>query len=145
MYLIGELSDKAEIPTKTVRYYEEIGLLPEARRADNGYRLYDEPDIERLHFIKSARMLGFGLEDIREILAFREREEPPCLYVLNLMDDRIKAIEGQIRQLETLRDQLVLLVATGQTLPRDALMQNCVCHLIQESAGSKKGPYRNED
>jgi len=52
MFQIGELSQHADVPEKTIRYYEEIGLLPPARRSANGYRLYDEADVERLRFIR---------------------------------------------------------------------------------------------
>ena len=132
MLHIGELSDRTGVTTQTIRYYERIGLLPEPDRADNGYRLYDEKDVERLNFIRSARALDFALDDIEEILAFRERGEPPCSHVMNLMQVQIEAIEGRIQALENLRSDLRQLYQAGQEMPEDVEMKNCVCHLIEQ-------------
>src|SRR5260370_15597153 len=103
MFQIGELSKHADVPEKTIRYYEEIGLLPPARRSANSYRVYDEADVERLRFIRRARALDFALDEIMEILAFRERNEPPCRYVMDLMHEQIDRIEDRIRNLEQVR------------------------------------------
>ncbi len=130
MLRIGELSEHTGVPSKTIRYYEDIGLLPEPQRSANGYRIYDEADVERLAFIRRARALDFALDDITEILAFREREEPPCRYVMDLMRSRIEDIEQRLRDLERLRDELTALYEAGQRLPEDARMKECVCHLI---------------
>ncbi len=70
---IGELARLADVNPKTVRYYESVGLLPPPKRAPNQYRLYDESDLNRLVFVRTAQRLGLGLNDVREILAFRER------------------------------------------------------------------------
>ena len=64
MFQISELSKQAGVPAKTIRYYEEIELIPPARRAENGYRIYNETDVERLRFIRRARALDFALDDI---------------------------------------------------------------------------------
>lgn len=131
MLQIGDLSASTGVPAKTIRYYEEIGLLPPARRAENGYREYDEEDIERLNFIRRARSLAFALEDIREILAFRDREEPPCRYVMGLMRQEMAHIAARIRDLEELHEELSTLYEAGQQLPEDVQMRACVCHLIR--------------
>ena len=131
MYQIGEVSALAEIPEKTIRYYEEIGLLPPAQRSPNGYRTYDEADVERLRFIRRARALDFALDEIAEILAFRERNEPPCSYVMDLMHEQIDKVEERIRNLQQVRDELKGLYEAGLQLPEDVQMRRCVCHLIQ--------------
>ena len=131
MYRIGEVSARTGLSTKTIRYYEEINLTPLAKRADNGYRIYSEEDTERLRFIRSARALDFSLEDIEEILAFRDREEPPCSYVMVLMKSQIDQISTRFRDLERLRGDLEKLYQTGKSLPEDVQMKTCVCHLIQ--------------
>lgn len=137
MLRIGELSDHVGVPSKTIRYYEEIGLLPEPQRAENGYRIYADADVDRLQFIRRARALDFSLDDIAEILAFRERDEPPCRYVMDLMCDQIVVIEQRIRDLERLRDELTALHTAGQNLPEDVQMRACVCHLIQTGMETK--------
>ena len=144
MFRIGELSALAGVSARTIRYYEKIGLLPPARRADNGYRLYDEADMERLRFIRRARALDFALDDIKEILAFRERGEPPCRYVMDVMSARIEEITARIRDLERLRDELTTLVEAGRRLPEDLQMNSCVCHLI-ETGGVEPRRGRTEE
>ena len=131
MYRIGEVSSKTGQSTKTIRYYEEINVIPRAKRSANGYRTYSEEDVDRLHFIRSARALDFSLEDIEEILAFRDREEPPCRYVMDLMRNHIDKISDRIRELERLRSELGHLVEFGLELPEDIQMKSCICHVIQ--------------
>lgn len=131
MYQIGEVSALTEVPEKTIRYYEEIGLLPPAERSPNGYRVYDEIDVERLRFIRRARALDFALDEIMEILAFRERNEAPCKYVMDLMHDQIDKVEERIRNLRQVRDELKAMYEAGLQLPEDVQMRACVCHLIQ--------------
>ncbi len=131
MWQIGELSERTGVPSKTIRYYEAIGLLPEPQRADNGYRVYGPDDVERLQFIRRARALDFALDEIAEILAFRERNEPPCQHVMNLIGHRIDVIESRIRDLERMRDELKGLHEAGRDLPEDVRMRACICHLIR--------------
>ena len=108
-----------------------IGLLPPAQRGPNGYRVYAEADVERLRFVHRARILDFALDEIAEILAFRERNEPPCKYVMDLMHEQIGKVEERIRNLQQIRDELKALYEAGQQLPEDVQMRRCVCHLIQ--------------
>src|SRR5687768_4038878 len=128
MVTIGDLSEQTGLSTQTIRYYERIRLLPEPHRAANGYRTYNEADVERLQFIQRARALDFSLEDIAEILAFRERNEPPCQYVMNTMNEQISEIQAHIHDLEQLRDELITLYEAGKQLPEDVQMRTCVCH-----------------
>jgi len=113
MLKIGELSDRTGVSCKTIRYYEEIGLLPPAKRAHNGYRVYDDEDVERLRFVRGASVLGFTLDEITEVLAFRDRGEPPCGYVMTLLCERIDKIQKEIRTLEWLHAELETLRETG--------------------------------
>lgn len=131
MLRIGELSKQTGVPHKTIRYYEEIELLPRPQRMANGYRVYSQEDVERLQFIRRARTLGFALDEIAEILAFRERQEPPCSHVLALICHKIDEIENQIRDLTLIRDELKALHEAGRKLPEDVMMRACVCHLVQ--------------
>lgn len=130
MLQIGELSRRTGVLSTTIRYYEQINLLPRPHRAESGYRIYDEEDVERLQFIKRARALDFALDEIAEILAFRERYEPPCQYVMKAMREKIDRIQEQIRDLERLGAELSILYEAGQQLPEDVFMRECVCHLI---------------
>lgn len=75
---IGELAAELGLNPKTIRYYEEIGLLPEPRRTQAGYRLYDAADRERLRFILKAKAVGLTLEEIKLVLDVRSNGQPPC-------------------------------------------------------------------
>lgn len=134
MYQIGEGSIQTGLSTKTIRYYEEIGLIPPAERSSNGYRIFSEEDLDRLRFIRSARALNFPLEDIDEILAFRDQGEPPCRYVMALMQKQIEEISERIRELKALREELRRLYENGQSLSEDVQMKTCICHAIQVDA-----------
>jgi DNA-binding transcriptional MerR regulator len=72
---IGEAADRVGVNPETIRFYESIGVLPEPPRTPTGYRGYDDEHVERLHFIRSAQRRGLKLEDIAEVLAFRDRGE----------------------------------------------------------------------
>ena len=129
--LIGELAAELGLNPKTIRYYEEIGLLPEPRRTPAGYRLYKPADRERLSFILKARAVGLTLEEISDILAVRRRGQPPCEHVLGLLDRKIAGIDRQLRALEDVRQELVRL-RRGADASRCA--DGSVCGIIERQA-----------
>jgi len=130
---IKELSDLTAVPAKSIRYYEEVGVLPPPNRLPNGYRAYDESDVDRLKLVAGARRLDFSLDDIGEILAMRDRREAPCRTVLNLMQEKADKIAVRIRELQRLEKDLRQLQALGQTFPTDDVDgKDCVCHLVSE-------------
>jgi DNA-binding transcriptional MerR regulator len=119
------------LPAKTIRYYEQIGILPPAARAANNYRRYEPDVIERLRFIASARSLGFSLTDVAEILAARERGIAPCDRVLELLDMQLQQLDQRIANLLVLRDDLRAIRAEGAQRPRnDVAGDACVCYLV---------------
>lgn len=129
---IGELARELEVNPRTLRFYETVGVLPEPDRTAAGYRDYDEDALERVRFIKSAQRLGLALDDIREILAFKERGELPCTYVLSVIDKETDALDRKIAEMEVLRDELRTLRARAQRVPKDELAkESCVCHIIE--------------
>ena len=129
---IGELAREVNVAPSTVRYYEEVGLLPLAARAENGYRIYNQVDVERLRFIKRAKALDFSLKEVREILDLRERGDAPCAYVLSLINTRIDEVERKIAALSQLRRELGQLQAEATRLPLAEIeAKSCVCHLIE--------------
>ena len=129
---IGELAGELEINPRTLRFYEAVGLLPEPERTSSGYRDYDEDALERVRFIKSAQRLGLSLDDIKEILAFKDRDEPPCDYVLSVIDKEADALDQKIAELEALRKDLRSLRTKAKRLPKSNLRaRTCVCHIIE--------------
>ena len=109
---IGELAKRSGVTTKTVRYYELLGLLPKPQRTDSGYRLYDEKDVDRLVFVRKAKELGFSLTDVAGTLAVADSQGAVCIHVLALVDQRIEEIDELVdglrefqQELRGLRDQ----------------------------------------
>jgi DNA-binding transcriptional MerR regulator len=130
---IGVIARELGINPKTIRYYEEIGLIPEPARTPQGYRLYTREAVERIAFILRARALDFSLEDIGEILAFRERGQTPCTRVTELVAQRIQEIDAKIGALEQLRSDLEKLQTQSQNLPpQPAADDGCFCQLIEK-------------
>lgn len=103
---IGELAERQGVTTKAIRFYESIGLLPDPERTPSGYRAYGEADAERLAFIKTAQRLGLSLDEIKEIIAFRDRGERPCGYVADVLRRQVSDLDRRIREMRALRDEL---------------------------------------
>lgn len=109
--LIGELAKRAGVSPPTIRYYEEIGLLPAPSRSTAGYRRYAEQTLEEVRFIRKAQALGFSLDEVGEILKLSRSGKTPCSHVLSLARQHLAAVEERIRQLRRFHDQLAAEVA----------------------------------
>lgn len=128
--LIGEVAKRSGVPTKTLRYYEDIELLDPPDRSASGYRDYDDGVLDRLAFIRSAQALGLSLGEIRSVVALRDTGETPCGHVLELLRARTTEIDRTVRQLRALQSELKRLVERAQHLdPADCAPER-VCHLI---------------
>jgi DNA-binding transcriptional MerR regulator len=101
---IGQAAEAAGMTTKTLRFYEERGLLPSPGRAANGYRDYGDASVERLGFIRRARTAGLSLAQIGQILAVRDHGDAPCAHVADLLAAQLAALDAQIAELRTLRE-----------------------------------------
>lgn len=127
---IGELADRAGVPVKTIRYYEDIGVLAPPARSSSGYRDFDDSVLDRLAFIRSAQAVGLSLGEIRGIVALRDDGETPCGHVLELLRARSTEIDRRISELRALQRELKRLVARAQGLdPADCDPQR-ICHLL---------------
>jgi len=99
---IGDVSELSGLTVKTIRYYEEIGLVRPARGA-NGYRDFDETDLHKLVFVRRARSLGFSVEDCRLLLSLYEDRSRESADVKAIAETHLDAIERKIAELERLR------------------------------------------
>lgn len=100
---IGETADAAGMTTKTLRFYEDRGLLPTAERAANGYREYGQDALSRLDFIRRARATGLTLAHIQDILQLRDSGDSPCTHVRDLLARRLSELDARITELTALR------------------------------------------
>ncbi|OBJ91637.1 heavy metal-responsive transcriptional regulator [Mycobacterium gordonae] len=106
---IGELADAVGTSTKTLRFYEEQDLLPEAQRTPTGYRDYPPETVTRIRFIHRGKAAGLTLAQIRQILHIRDRGQAPCEHVRDLLDTRLADLDQQISKLIALRDTITQL------------------------------------
>ena len=104
---IGQLARAAGFSEKTLRYYDQIGLLRPAGRTAAGYRIYGAAAVERLRFIRSAQNLGLSLSDIKSILEISDGGRAPCRHVLAVVEHNLSKIDAQLRRLRELRRELV--------------------------------------
>lgn len=111
MLSIGKLSDSAGVKVPTIRYYEQIGLLPEAERSGGNQRLYSVAARDRLAFIRHARDLGFPLEAIRDLLSLSDHPEQSCAAADRIAQAQLVAVEGRIARLMALKSELERMVA----------------------------------
>ena len=132
---IKQLAARANVSPKTIRYYESIGVLPEPQRSTNGYRDYQETDLERLKLVLGARRLEFSLDDVTEIIAMRDRREAPCRVVLDKLTQKADEVAQRIVELQQLEQELRHLYELGKRFPTDDVDgKACVCHLVSEQS-----------
>ena len=110
MLTIGKLSDAAGVKVPTIRYYEEIGLLPEAERSAGNQRLYGQKAQERLTFIRHARELGFPLDAIRDLLSLSDRPDQSCAAADAIARAQLAEVESRLARLTVLKAELERMV-----------------------------------
>lgn len=103
---IGVLAAQTGLTTKTIRFYEQAGLLPPPPRTNTGYRDYPPDALARLTFIRDAQSAGLTLAEIRSILAIRDSGQPPCRHVADLIDQHLAQIRARIAELTQTRAAL---------------------------------------
>lgn len=137
---IGELAKRTNCDVETIRYYEKSGLLDEPGRNNNGYREYQAEHLERLQFIRHCRSLQMGLPGIQVLLGLKNNPSAGCQSVDVLLDGHIARVREQMKALQMLEEQLVMLRQQCQgphSVEQCGILQNlneaaeehkCVCH-----------------
>lgn len=125
---IGDVSRKSGLPAKTIRYYEDIGLVTPPR-SENGYRAFRETELHKLAFLGRARELGFTIEDCRTLLALYEDDGRESSQVKRVAQDHLHKIDEKIAQLQSMRGTLAHLIdeCAGDHRPD--------CPIIEDLAG----------
>ena len=129
---IGSVAEQSGVPAKTIRYYEEIGLIPKALRAENGYRNYSDSDVETLRFVQRARKLGFSVKDVGNLLTLWRDKNRASADVKKFALDHIRDIESRIEELDSIRQTLLRLTnhCHGDERPD--------CPILEDLAGAFK-------
>jgi DNA-binding transcriptional MerR regulator len=126
---IGRLAQATSVPAKTIRYYEQVGVLPVPGRSEAGYRQYTQRDVHRLLFIRRARALGLSLKDLKALTA--ELDNGSCgamrPQMLNLVCTQLDTVKHQIAEFQLLQQQLEQVVHRLQTTPPSDHTDSCQC------------------
>ncbi|MPV37881.1 heavy metal-responsive transcriptional regulator [Georgenia subflava] len=127
---IGEVAQAAGTSTKTLRFYEDVGLLPPAERTRSGYRDYDAEVLGRLGFIHRGQAAGLTLAQIGQVLQIRDGGEAPCRHVTDLLKARIETIDRQIAELQQLRTAIAELRDHAAGADPTTCPPEDVCHYL---------------
>jgi DNA-binding transcriptional MerR regulator len=127
---IGELADLAGVTTKTVRYYESIGLVAEPERTDSGYRNYGTEDVERLRFVRDAQATGLSLAEISSILELKDRGSTSCSHTVALLERHMADLDDQILRLQQARQDLSALADRAAFLDPSSCTDPNRCQVI---------------
>ena|SRR5487761_669377 len=134
---ISALAKRARLPSKTIRYWESLGLLPRAARSHTGYRVFDSESLRYIAFIRKSKAIGLTLAEMLEILRLTRSGHCPCPEVFRWTAARVKSIEEQIRELSAL---LLRLKRIRRQWSRESCSRGkCgqICHLVEELPESK--------
>lgn len=132
---IGQAARAADLPVKTIRYYEEIGLIPRAGRTNSGsrtggHRVFSAAQVGRLRFIRQARLLGLSLSDVRQLLAVADGKGCPSMQpeYQAILQEHLRAIDERLMYLRSLRASIqALMPAAGAQGARACSWEACAC------------------
>lgn len=126
---VKQASEHSGLPAKTIRYYEEIGLLSPAR-GDNGYRSFSESDLHKLTFLARSRSLGFSLDDCRQLLSLYDDDARSSADVRDLAVRHIADVDRKLAELKEIRSVLSKLVSAceGDNRPNCPIMDSLSGH-----------------
>ncbi|MFE7532277.1 heavy metal-responsive transcriptional regulator [Kitasatospora sp. NPDC057542] len=127
---IGDLATATGTTTKTLRFYEQAGLLKNPPRTPGGYRDYPAHALARVGFIRSAQAAGLSLAEIRDVLAIRDGGQPPCAHVTALLDQHLTDVERRLAELATTRAMLRELARTASATDPATCTEGDICRIL---------------
>ncbi len=136
---IGELAKTAGVTTKTIRYYESIGVLDEPERTESGYRSYGPGAIERLDFVRQAQSSGLALAEIRSILEIKDEGGQACQHTTALLGRHLDELDARIVELEAAREELRTMYERAGSLDPAECTDANRCQIIAEPLTSATG------
>ncbi|RKF35731.1 Cu(I)-responsive transcriptional regulator [Paraburkholderia fungorum] len=138
---IGQAASASGVTAKMIRYYETIDLVQAAGRTDGGYRIYGDNDIHVLRFIRQARMLGFSIEQIRQLLSLWENQDRASAEVKAIATQHIRELDTRIAELVVMRDTLTYLArhCAGDKRPRCPILEGISHPVTRQLPNQKAG------
>ncbi len=130
LHRIGSVAKESGLPIKTIRYYDELGLLKTFGRTESNYRLFTSDVFGRLRFIKRAQSLGLTLLEIKEFLHVHDQGDLPCDHIKVKLEQKLDEIEQQIQQLQILRQELSGLLLGWEGIPEHS--EKTICPIIEQ-------------
>ena len=127
---IGQLASTCDVSTKTIRYYESIGLMNGPDRTDAGYRDYSTDAVERLTFIRDAQASGLSLTEIMSVLEMKDAGRSSCAHTRDLLHRHLNELDEQIARLQATRTQLAHLTTRADSLDPAACSDPHRCQII---------------
>lgn len=129
---IGEVASSVGLTPQAIRFYERLGIIEKAERTNAGYRVYSVATLERVRFIKQAQMLGFSLEEIREVQRVKYSGQSPCDCVREMLKQKLLGLKKQIAEMEKVRQETESCLRASRRLIRLPHEASLICPLIQK-------------
>jgi DNA-binding transcriptional MerR regulator len=139
---IGALAERTGANAPTIRFYEEIGLLPRPNREAGGQRRYGEDDVRRLTFIRRCRDFGFSIEQVRALIALMRDPGRSCLEARDLAHDHLAAVRAKLAELEALERSLTYFLVSCEALCAGGPATDCVVLEGLASPARDEAPFR---
>ena len=141
---IGAVAKLTDTSTKTIRFYEEAGLLPPPARTAAGYRDYGPEIADRLRFIRRGQAAGLTLQEVRQILSVHDRGDTPCGHVRQVLHDRLDQVRGQLAELVALEGHLQSLLNHAEQDAPTPHDQSTVCWILETDLADHESPDLGE-
>ena len=126
---IGELARRSGTTAKTIRFYEQAGVLPAPARTQAGYRDYGADSIDRLQFVRRAQSAGLSLREVRQVLAIADQGDAPCGHVVSILQSRLDQVRATLAELSTLENHLAALLDHAHTA--EPIEEAGVCWILE--------------
>lgn len=128
---IGEFARRAGTTAKTIRFYEQAGLLPAPARTPAGYRDYQPELVDRLQFVRRAQSAGLSLREVRQVLTIADRGDAPCEHVVNILQARLDHVRDMLSELSSLKSHLSALLEHARTA--EPIKEAGMCWILESA------------
>jgi MerR family transcriptional regulator, Zn(II)-responsive regulator of zntA len=128
---VKDIADSANVSTDAVRFYTKKGLLKPIRNKENNYQMYNDADLIRLRFINRAKVLGYTLNEIKQIIQASEKKRTPCPLVRNIIEKRVKENKKKFEDAMALQIRMEKALSQWEYMDDAIPIGHSICHLIE--------------